>query len=143
LAAQRAKPADGIARRRPTPLHPRARRVRARRRARDDPSGRASPIEGRSQKQEHDRMELIFGSRQNICSKITRAIAVLGITGLIAAFFITNLAARADLMKGFGVIVFWAVVCVHRSLGARGSRFTPAVSRCICQPMDARPSMSP
>ena len=88
-------------------------------------------------------MELILGSRQNIYSKIMRAIAVLGITGLIAAFFITNPAARADLMKGFGVIAFWAVVCVHKSLGARGNRSAPAVSRCICQPMDARPSMSP
>jgi hypothetical protein len=88
-------------------------------------------------------MELILVSRRNIYSKIMCVIAVRGITGLIAAFFITNPDARADLMKGFGVIVFWAVVCVHRSLGARGSRSAPAVGRCICQPMDARPSMSP
>jgi hypothetical protein len=72
-----------------------------------------------------------------------RAMAALGITGLVAAFFITNPAARADLMKGFGVMVFWAVVCVRRSLGARGRRSVPAVSRDICQPMDARTSMSP
>jgi len=100
-------------------------------------------IEGYSRKQEHDRMEFILGCRQNIYGKIMRAMAVLGITGLIAAFFITDPAARGDLMKGFGTIVFWAVVCVHRSLGAGGSRSAPAVSRGICQPMDARPSMSP
>ena len=88
-------------------------------------------------------MEFILSCRRNIYSKIMCAMAVLGVMGLIAAFFITSPAARADLMKGFGVIVFWAVVCVHRSLGARGSRSAPAVSRDICQPMDARPSMSP
>jgi hypothetical protein len=92
---------------------------------------------------EHDRMKLVFGARGNICSTIMRAMAALGITGLIAALFITDPAARADLMKGFGVVVFWAVVCVHRSLGARGSRSEAAVGGCICQPMDARPSMSP
>ena len=88
-------------------------------------------------------MQLISGSRQTIYGKIMCAMAVLGITGLVAAFFISNPAARADLMKGFGVVAFWAVVCVHKSLGARGRRFAPAVSRDICQPMDARPSMSP
>jgi hypothetical protein len=88
-------------------------------------------------------MEFILDCRRNTDSKIMCAMAVLGITGLTAAFFITNPAARADLMKGFGVIVFWAVVCVHRSLGARGRRSAPVVSGGICQPMDARPSMSP
>jgi hypothetical protein len=88
-------------------------------------------------------MEFILSCRRNVYGKIMRAMADLGITGLMAAFFISNTAARADLMKGFGVIVFWAVVCVHRSLGARGCRSAPADSRDICQPMDARPSMSP
>jgi hypothetical protein len=88
-------------------------------------------------------MEFILSCHQTIYGKIMHAMAVLGITGLIAACFITDPAVRTDLMKGFGVIVFWAVVCVHKSLGARGRRSAPAVSRGICQPMDARPSMSP
>ena len=88
-------------------------------------------------------MEFILGSCRNIYRKIMCAMAVVGITGFFAAFFITNPAARADLMKGFGVIVFWAVVCAHRSLGTRGGRSAAAIGRGICHPMDARPSMSP
>ena len=48
-------------------------------------------------------MEFILSCRGNIYGKIMRAMGVLGITGLMAAFFISNAAARADLMKGFGV----------------------------------------
>ena len=62
-------------------------------------------------------MERIFGFRQDTYAKVMGVIAALGIAGLTTAFFIPDPAARSDLMKDFGSIVFCALVCVFRSLG--------------------------
>jgi hypothetical protein len=62
-------------------------------------------------------MERIFGFRLNTYAKVMGVIAALGVAGLTAAFFISDPAARSDLMKDFGAIVFCALVCAFKSLG--------------------------
>jgi hypothetical protein len=62
-------------------------------------------------------MERIIGFRRNTYAKVMGVIAALGIAGLTAAFFIPDPAARSDLMKDFGAIVFCALVCAFKSLG--------------------------
>lgn len=64
-------------------------------------------------------MERLFASRKNAYAKVMGAITVLGIVGLTAAFFIPDPPARCDLTEYFSAVVFFALICVFRSLGAQ------------------------